>query len=162
MNKVFTGGVPYSVDVNRLIESFPADGLEEGRVITHEELEASVGLQRGAQRYYGVINSWISKIKSETGIFMVWEQGDGVRVLAPSGVLEHAETITRQKIKQTKRAVNTFAWVKRDRLNEVGRQRLDHVMRVGNAIKESIDSARRQLAVELAPVKSLPKRKDVA
>ncbi len=161
MNKVFTGGVPYSVDVSRLVESFPANKLDEGRIIPHEELETSTGLQRGSQRYYGVINSWISKVKSETGIFMVWEQGDGVKVLAPSGVLEHAETITRQKIKQTKRAVNTFAWVKRDRLNDVGRQRLDHVMRVGNAIKESIDSARRQLAVELAPAKSLPKRREI-
>jgi len=158
MSNVFSGGVPYAVDVKRLREAWPIDRLEEGVLVPHEELEAVLNLERGTQRYYGVINSWMGKIRTETGIYMVWTPGDGVRVLAPAGILSHAETRTRQKIKQTGRAIRTFAWVQRDRLDEVGQARLDHQQRVAAALKMAIDATRQQLAVELAPARSLPKR----
>ena len=159
MAKIFTGGVPYAIDVKRLSEAFPTDQLTEERVISHEELEGALSMDRGSQRYYGVCNSWIAKVKNETGIYMVWDQGSGIKVLTPAMLLGHAETRTRQKIKQTGRAIKTFAWVQRDRLDETGQQRLDHQMRVANALKSAIDTTRRELAVELAPVKCLPKRK---
>ena len=158
MNKTFTGGVPYAIDVKSLMEAFSIDTLTEGRVIPHDELEATIGSERGSQRYYGVVNSWIGRVKNETGVFLVWDQGTGVRVLDPASVLGHAETRTRQKIKQTGRAIKTFAWVKRERLDDTGKARLDHQMRVAMALKTAIDTTRKELAVELAPVKCLPKR----
>ena len=156
---VFTGGVPYKVDVKRLAEALPVAELTEGRMIPHELLEGILNLERGSQRYYGVINSWITTTKNETGIFMVWRPGDGVEVLPPSSVLQHAETRTRQKIRQTGKAIKTFAWVQRERLDDTGKARLDHQMRIANALKTAIDGAKRELACELSPVLSLPKRK---
>jgi hypothetical protein len=160
MSKIITGGVPYALDVKRLTEAFPVNDLTEDRVITHEDLEGTIQLRRGTQRYYGVINSWLHKMKQEAGIYMIWEPGDGVKVLNPAGLLFHAETRTRQKIKQTVRAIRIYGHVeqRRDRLDETGRARLDHMVRVANKTKEAIEQARKDMAVELAPVKSLPKR----
>lgn len=156
---VFRGGLPFAPDVKRLEEAFPVDSLAEGRIIGHERLETIVQAKRGTGRYYGVINSWIHRLRNVNGVFVVWQQGDGIKVLNPAEILDHAELRTRQKIRQTGRAVKTFAWVDRTRLDETGQRRLDHQMRIVGAMKDSLDQAKRQLAVELAPVHSLPKRK---
>ena len=156
---LFRGGVPYALDVNRLNEAFPVSTLAEGTVIEHAQLEAVLNERRGSQRYYGVVNAWIGKQKHVNGIILTWEPSTGLKVLNPADVLQYAESRTRQKIKQTGKAIRLFAWVDRTRLDETGQKRLDHQMRVANAIKTSIDSARKELAVDLAPIKSLPKLK---
>lgn len=157
MSQTFKGGIPYAIDVNRLKESFPTTELVEGRIIKHEELEKIVQVARGTQRYYGVINAWLGHVKNSTGIVIIWEQRLGLKVLNPGEILEYAETITKQKIGQTARAIKTFGWVDRNRLDAVGQQRLDHQMRIASVMKEALTTAKKQLAVELSPVKSLPK-----
>jgi len=153
----FKGGLPYGPDVNRLKEAFPVERLTEDTVITHEKLEAVVSESRGSQRYYGVINSWISQLKNSNGLFIIWEASIGIKVLNPAEILNVAEVRTRQKIKQTGKAIKTFGWVDRSRLDTTGQKRLDHQLRVVAAVKESIDNARKQLSIDIAPVKSLPK-----
>lgn len=153
-------GTPYALDVKRLTEHWPVPELTEGRVIPHEELAGVLNIEAGTQRYYGVVNSWRKRMLKECGVFMVWEASAGVTVLPPAGVLHHAETRTRQKIRQTGKAIRTFAWVDRERLDDTGKARLDHQMRVAAALQTATDAAKRQLAVELAPIKSLPKRVD--
>jgi hypothetical protein len=160
--RAFTGAVPYVVDVNRLKVAYPAPELTEGRVITHEELQVTVGAKSGSGRYYGVINSWIKQMKSANGIFIVWQSTVGVKVLDPAEILNHAENVTKQKIGQTGRAIKNFAWVDRRRLDATGQKRLDHQLRVAAAIEDSLAAARRDMTVELAPVKSLPKPKLVS
>jgi hypothetical protein len=155
----FTGGVPYAVDVARLKESYPVPKLTEGLVITHADLEKIVNAKAGTGRYYGVINSWISQMKNSNGIFIVWQPNVGIKVLDPSEIMSHGETTTRQKIGQVGKALKTFAWVDRKRLDQTGQQRLDHQLRVASAIKDSLNTARRELAIDLSPVKSLPKPK---
>ncbi|HZF24050.1 MAG TPA: hypothetical protein VE030_11370 [Burkholderiales bacterium] len=145
--------------MNRLKDAFPVPMLAEGRVIEHADLEEIVKAKRGGQRYYGVINSWINSMKNTNGIFMTWETSVGVKVLGPAEILAHAEIRTRQKIKQTGNAVKTFVWVDRTRLDSTGQQRLDHQERVANAIRDALNTARKDLAIDLAPVKSLPKPK---
>lgn len=156
--RIITGGVPYALHIKRLQEAWPADKLTEGLTLTHEQLEGALNLPAKSQRYYGVINSWMTKLRNETGIFLAWEVGDGVKVLTPAQVLGHAETRTRQKLKQTGRAIRTFAWVDRERLDAKGQARLDHQTRVATALKAALDKTRQEMAVELAPVQSLPKR----
>lgn len=156
---VFRGGLPYGPDIKRLRELFPATKLVEGLSIPHETLEGVLSQKRGTGRYYAVINSWIMRERNENGIFIVWEQTRGLKVLNPAELLNHAENRTRQKIKQTGKAVKMFAWVDRDRLDDLGKQRLDHQARVASAIRDSLESARKQLAVDLAPIKSLPRPK---
>lgn len=155
MGQTFRGGIPYQVDVNRLKDAFPITSLAEGRVIKHDDLERVVKVRPGAQRYYGVINSWIGQMKHANGIFMVWEPSVGIKVLNPADILTFAETRTRQKMRQTRKAIQHFAWVDRSRLNDMDQQRLDHKMRISAAIRDSLLAANKELAVILAPVKSI-------
>ena len=158
---IFRGGIPYAIDVRRLQEAFPTASLVEGLLVTHSELEGVLDCKRGTQRYYGVVNSWIKHERHSNGVFAVWEFAQGIRILDPSGVLDYAETRTRQKIKQTGGAIRTFAWVDRQRLNDTGQKRLDHQLRVAAAIAASLDTARQQLTIDLTPVKSLPGRRNI-
>lgn len=158
-SKVFRGGVPYIVDVRRLIEAFPVPSLTEGRVIKHEELEAVANSRKATQRYYGVVNSWIKQMKHENGIFIIWEAAIGIKVLAPAEILLFAETRTRQKIRQTGQAIRTVDWVDRSRLDTVGQQRHDHFRRHATMLADSLAATRRELAVNLSPIASLPKPK---
>jgi hypothetical protein len=154
---VFNGGLPYGPDVNRLKEAFPISKLTEGVIISHEELEKIVRQKRGTQRYYGVVNSWMGQQKNEHGLFLVWEPTAGVKVLDPAAIFHYGEARMRQKGKQLGRAVRILGHVDRTRLDEIGQKRFDQVTRVGHAIKTAVDDARKQLAIELGPVKSLPK-----
>lgn len=156
---VYRGGLPYAPDVKRLNDAFAIASLTEGRVITHMELEGVLACKSKSARYYAVINSWIHQQKNANGILMRWEPTVGVKIMNPADVLAYAETRTRQKLTQTGKAVRMFAYVDRARLDEVGQRRLDHQIRVANAIRESANSAKKELAVDLAPVKSLPKPK---
>lgn len=154
---IFLGGLPYAPDVNRLKDTYPISELREGRIIPHEELSAIIQSPARAGRYYAVCNAWVNSIKNSHGIILVWERKEGLKVLAPDGVLSFAETRTRQKLKQTGKALRLFSWVERKRLDATGQQRLDHQLRVASIIKASIDGAKKELACDLAPIKSLPK-----
>lgn len=157
MSNVFPGGIPYAVDVNRLKAAFPVNSLNEGLIIKHVQLEATIDAKSGTRRYYSVINSWLSEMKNSNAIFMTWEHGVGIKVLNPSGILYHGESRVKQKSSQIQKAVKIFAWVSRARLDEVGQQRLDHQVRVASAIAAAARSGTKEMAIELAPVKSLPK-----
>lgn len=159
MGLTFRAGVPYSLDVRKLCDAFPVPTLTEGREIPHHSLEEIINVPKGHQRYYAVVNSWIGQMRNSNGIFIIWKPTIGIRVLPPEGVLEHAETRTRQKIRLTRRAISTFAWVDGKRLDAMGQKRLDHQMRNVAILKEHLDAAQKATAIDLAPIKSLPKPK---
>jgi len=156
--QIFKGGIPYGPDIKRLSEAFPVPELTEGLIISHPKLEAILEIARTSQRYYGVVNAWISKQKHDNGIIIKWQPSVGLKVLNPAEVLEFAETRTKQKAKQLGRSVKWFSWVDRKRLDDTGQKRLDHQMMVSARMAQAVASAQKELAVELAPIKSLPKR----
>lgn len=159
MAKVFHGGVPYAIDVKRLMEAFPVPTLTEGRVISHEHFAAVIDVPKGSQRYYSVINSWRSQIKHTAGIIIEWEQTKGVVVLDPAGILNHSEAKTRQKMRQAARAMKLHSYSDRNRLDAVGQQRHDHIGRIYAIFSKQIDNTHHEMAIALAPIKSLPKPK---
>jgi hypothetical protein len=154
----FRGGIPYAIDVKRLSEAFPVPSLNEGRVIEHSELSAVLEMRSGTPRYYSVVNSWIGQTRALHGIYIIWQPSTGIKVLDPALLLTHAENKTRQKIRQTGRAVSIYGWVDRARLDSLGQQRLDHHSRVIGALNDAMHAARKNLAVPLSPIRSLPKR----
>jgi hypothetical protein len=159
MSEAFLGGVPYAVDVNKLKETYPVPKLIEGLLISHDELEKVVNAKAQSGRYYGVVNSWISQIKNSNGIIIEWEPSKGVRVLNPAEVLESTEKRVSRKIGQTGRAIKGFAWVDRNRLDDVGQRRLDHQVQVASKLKTVLAAHKKESAIDIAPVQSLPKPK---
>ena len=159
MSQPFRGGVPYGVDVRRLCDAFPVPSLTEGREIPHHSLEEIINVPKGHQRYYAVVNSWIGQMRNSNGIFIVWRPTIGIKVLPPEGVLEHAETRIRQKIRLTKRAIGILPWVDGKRLDPMGQKRLDHMTRNTVILNDQLGATQRAIAIDLAPIKSLPKPK---
>ena len=158
---LYAGAVPYGPDVKKLEERFPIETLYEGMLIEHFVLESVINQKRGTSRYYGTINSWKMRILNRTNVFLAWLPGQGLEVLDPAKVFGHVETKTRQKMRQTGRAVRMYGHVNRDRLNDIGQRRLDHQMKVLDAMRQHLDAAKREMAIELVPVRSLPKPEPV-
>lgn len=162
MSEIIKGRGPYALDVARLIETFPAPTLEEGVVIEHAAFEGTIDCKRGTGRYYGVVNAWIRKMKQAYRIHIVWARTVGVKVLDPAGLAERGETVFRQKCTQTCKAAHIIDDVPRERLDQVGQMRLDHLSRVMRFADTAMIKAKSDLAVELGPIHSLPKPKWIA
>jgi hypothetical protein len=60
-------------------------------------------------------------------------------------------------IRKTKRSIKIVALVDGGRLDETGKKRLDHIKHVAFVLTEALTSAKTQLAIDLAPIKSLPR-----
>lgn len=158
MDETFRGGMPYGPDLDRLDAAFPIDSLTEGRIVTHAELAGAMDIQQGSPRYYSVIRAWIRKQRITRRVILEWVHAVGLKVLNPAEVLSTAEDVTHRKIRQTQKAISRFSWVDRNRLNSQGQSRLDHQTMVYGRLTYALSQAKRESAIELAPVQSLPKR----
>lgn len=153
--RVFRGGVPYGPQVRDLEAAFPRP--EEDSLILHERLEEIIREAPGTQRYYGVVNSWRSKLFNELGIDTDWIQGEGLKILTPADRLSTGERNFKSKWRGVKRAIRRTAATPRERLNEIGQQRYDHNLMAMAKLKAAGDLTQKQIAIDLAPVKSLPR-----
>ena len=156
---IFRGGVPYGPDIKRLTDTFPISNLEEGLIITHQELQAVIGLQSKSQRYYAVVDVWRHRMRGDYGINIVWQMGDGVKVLNPAEMLTFAEKRTKQKFRQTGKALQLFDYVEAARLDDTGKKRLDHMQVVRVKTSQALKESARELSIDLAPIGCLPKRR---
>lgn len=156
MTKVLSiSGMPYGPDVIKLDEAFARP--EEGQKILSRQFENILGIPQKTQRFYGVINSWRRKLLNDRNIDTQWIQGEGLKILAPSDRLPVTERDMRIANRRTKRAIRRHVIIPRDRLDEIGKQRYDHNSGVYAKLKAAVDDARKELPIDLAPVKSLPK-----
>lgn len=153
--EIWKGGLPYEPDVRKLEEKYP--NPEEDQVITHEDFEKLLSLTRGPGRYYGVIKSWQKRLFNLRNIDSQWIQGKGVKILGPADRLEVGESGIRRKLKQVKREVRRTGATPRERLNEMGQRHYDHTMMNAAKMLPALEEMRKQLSIDLAPVKSLPK-----
>ncbi len=150
-------GIPYGPDVRKLEEAFPSP--EEDQIIKHEDFESLLKIPSKTQRFYGVINTWRRRLRAERNIDSEWVQGIGVKILNPADRLKVSESNVKHGIRKTGRAFRRLAIVPRDRLDAIGQARYDHAIQVASKLAQAGRDARRELAIDLAPVKSLPKPK---
>lgn len=152
--------VPYGPDIKRLQEQWPVEALVEGLIIPHEELETALHCERHKSRFYTVIRAWCKRESREHDIFMAWEPKVGLKVLDPSRKLSHGNGKLHSGRKMMGRGFRVVSSVSkdRDRLDQVEQKLLDHITHFAAVIKNAFDDERKRLAVDLAPMKSLPKR----
>lgn len=150
-------GIPYGPDIRKLEETYP--NPEEDQVIKHEDFETIIRTPQKTARYYGVINAWRRRLRADRNIDSEWIQGVGVRILNPADRLKVSEFNIKQGIRHTGRAFRRLAVTPRERLDAVGQQRYDHQLTVGAKLIQAGREAKKELAIDLAPVKSLPKPK---
>ena len=153
-------GIPYGPDIRKLEEAFP--NPEEDQVIKSEEFENIIRVPQKTQRFYGVINTWRRRLRTDRNIDSEWLPGVGVKILDPADRLKVSESNIKHGIRKTGRGFRRLAITPRERLDTVGQQRYDHQLQVGAKLIQAGRDAKRELAIDLAPIKSLPKPKLVA
>jgi|SRR5262245_32932984 len=155
--KGFRNGLPYRIDVQRLIEAFPE--LPEGKIIEHSELEKLSKAAKGSSRYYGVINSWIKDVRRNRGIYIDWLSGTGVKVLGPVETMDKSRKVVRQKFHQTIRGMGILAYSDRARLDPHGQKEWDHLEICYARQRPMCEIEKKSLRIDVPPVKALPKPK---
>lgn len=150
-------GVPYGPDVRKLEETYPSP--DEDSIIRSDEFESLLKIPQKTPRFYGVINTWRKRLRAERNIDSEWIQGVGVKILNPADRLKVSEGNVKRGIRQTGRAFRRLGIVPRDRLDAIGQARYDHAILVASKLAQAGRDAKRELAIDLAPVKSLPKPK---
>ena len=150
-------GIPYGPDVRKLEEAFPSP--DEDQIIRHGEFEGLLKIESQTSRYYGVINTWRRRLRNERNIDSEWLHGIGLKILNPADRLKESERNVKQGIRHTGRAFRRLAIVPRERLDAIGQARYDHALQVASKLTTAGKDAQRELAIDLAPVKSLPKPK---
>lgn len=86
--KVWHKGIPTEHDVRKLQDAFLVP--QEGRVITHEEIESLLGITRKTCRYRTVIGLWRDRLAIESHLYMKAQNGVGYLVLDPTGCISSA------------------------------------------------------------------------
>jgi len=130
MSKAYFGGLPTAIDVRKLSDSFGEPDV--GRTITHEEIEAALGIEHASNRYRTVVLSWRRKLLSESNIELGAVPGVGLKVLAAderiSGSISSFQCGTRKQMRSVRRAM----LVRTD--DEILRRKQDVMQRTGSAI----------------------------
>jgi len=157
MNATVVNSIPYGPDIKLLQETWPVARLQLGFTIHYDEFSQVLGYDRHSSRFYSVIRSWCHLEDREHGIFMAWEPKIGLRVLGQSGKLMGAELKTARGCRAIRRGKRMIDSVDTEQLDDLGKKRLDHDRHVLAVLYDHISSAQKQLASELAPIKSLPR-----
>lgn len=159
MNEIPTvvNGIPYGPDILRLEETFGQ--RQEDEIITHAELTEVLRIDATNGRYYAVVNAWRRRLKTQRNIDTTWERNIGLKILNPADRLRISETDIQRGIRKTGRGFRRMAIIPRERLDEVGQRRFDHALQVASKLMTATRDANKELAVDLAPIKSLPKLK---
>lgn len=150
-------GIPYGPDVRKLEETYP--NPEEDQIIKHEDFEKIIRTEQKTARFYGVINAWRRRLRADRNIDSEWVQGVGVKILNPAERLKVSESNIKQGIRHTGRAFRRLAITPRDRLDGIGQQRYDHQLQAVAKLTTAGRETLKEIAIDLAPVKSLPKPK---
>lgn len=150
-------GIPYGPDIRKLEEAYP--NPEEDQVIKSEEFEKVIRVPQKTSRFYGVINTWRRRLRADRNIDSEWVQGVGVKILNPADRLKLSEGNIKQGIRHTGRAFRRLGVVPRERLDAMGQARYDHAVQVASKLTVAGREAKKELAIDLAPIKSLPKPK---
>lgn len=106
MSKVFFGGTPTAIDVRKLVDVFGVPDV--GTEITHEQVEACIGLKRTQTRYRTVTLAWRGSLLREHNVDLSAERGTGFRALAPdervSAGVVGVQSGVRKQMRSIKRA----------------------------------------------------------
>jgi hypothetical protein len=70
---VFRRGVPWSADINRIVEKFPS--LPDGLQIPLEEIESCINEPRTKSRFDSVLGAWRKRMEREQNILIKRKKG---------------------------------------------------------------------------------------
>ena len=143
--KVFRGGIPTKIDVDKLIERFGVP--HEGQVITFEDLqEALPDLQFRSYRWNTVIAAWRKHLEKKHNVILGSKRGEGLVALPPEGRIDLATGKYSTGIKLTDRAAVLAIKTDRARLTPESKRTADFLRNAGAQIRLVVATAAKELA----------------
>lgn len=147
----FNGGMPYEIDAKLLREAFPIESLTEGRIISHDELTAVLGMPPDHQRYRPVINHWIKKMWEEGRKKIITVRKEGIQVADDKTKMKHTEHEVTLKAKLFAKKGKEIIKVDPMKLTPTDRQLYDRNTRIIFATSNALRDARKQIALPVVP-----------
>ena len=143
--KVFRGGIPTKIDVDRLVDRF---GLpKEGQVITFEELQDALpDIEFKSNRWHTVIDAWKKHLEKKHNIILGSKRGEGKIALLPEGRIDLAKDKYSTGIKMTGRAALLAIKTDRERLTPESKRTADFLRNAGAQIRLVDATAAKELA----------------
>lgn len=123
--KPFYGGVPWSVDVQKLEREFGVP--EKGRMFLHEELERVIGLDRRTSRYKAVVRTWRKLLLGDHNLDSIAILGEGIKILPEPGRVLNAESFLRAGTRKIANGKVRIDGVDPVQLDEKTRAKADHL-----------------------------------
>lgn len=139
MSTIHFTGVPTAPDVRRLRDKFGVP--DEGKLITYESLEETLGYKRDSVRFRTVVYAWRRALESEHSALMEAVPSKGLVRMTPDERVEHSDGKKKSGLRAIGRAVRIVAFTDRARLTPENQHLADHLTKCGAAIKLAIATA---------------------
>lgn len=132
--KLFFGGVPTEMEVNRLREVFPADSLKPGDVLDYSEVAKVIDCEYRSHRFTTVTSRWRKILENECGVIVGTEPGLGFKVLDEPQKVDLSGSKLRSAVRAARRSYVVLTKVDRKQLSEEKLSRFDHIKKSSAAM----------------------------
>lgn len=145
-------------DVRLLLDVFP-DLLPDGRVITHEQLEAVLKMPRLGGRYKTVVTKWRRILFTEKRVYLDGRvaEGQGFVCLTPNEMVRFGNREVRSAGRKVKKAIAVSAAPNDEELSEEMRRYRSLLQAAAIKIAHEHKQTLREVSKAMAPMKQLPR-----
>lgn len=138
--KLYFGGIPTKVDVDKLIEEFK--NYKEGDLIPYESIEETISEKRKSFRWASVVTAWRKRLYRENNMLLIAEANKGFLIANPEERITHCAGMVNQGKRKIFRGASIASATEANRLSEDGQKKRDHLRML---------PARLKLAEQVAP-----------
>ena len=87
---LFRNGVPTAPDVKKLLETFPVQSMQEGQILTYNDVAQAIGVHVRSSRFKTVTAAWRKTLEQTTSIVLKTLAGQGYMVANDRSKLDMA------------------------------------------------------------------------
>lgn len=142
--KLYFGGVSTDIELKALREHYAE--VEPGKVITHEEIEAVVGVKRDTNRYRTVMTRFKRMMLLDFNVELKARSGAGYVVLTASDRVRAGIDSGHKIHRQIRKTHYRLTVIPREQLSNEEVRRADHAQMVMSKLSDDLNVARKQIA----------------
>lgn len=141
--RIFLGGVPTKVDVDKLVEHFGVPGIDV--LIRWSDIEKCLGISKHKARFGTVVDAWRRFLMEKHNVYLGAVHGYGLRACNPPDRVVASSTQQKHAFRKIVRASVLAATTDPTELTPEQRSVRDHVVNVGAVHKLAVKTAAKTL-----------------
>jgi hypothetical protein len=158
-SKLFFGGVPTKIDIDRLQKSFGIP--RHGDLLRHDDISKVIDVDKKSARYRTVVNQWRRILLNEHGIELASETGVGYKVLSDPERVDHGGKRFGRSVRATVRSAKMAAMIPLEKLEGVDKKKAEHLKLATMRIAEAATDVNRSMKIEWRVSEQLPRPRDL-